>query len=140
MAFAVSAFYTGFAGAMYAHLVGYIGPDTFTQKQSVMFVTMMLFGGTGRLLHASFNGKTSALQIGGKFGLQFSQTLTRINFVGVESPVLRDRHMEKVHMRRLFIHVNHCGNDILRAHKFREKGFALLKKSSVFSWERRCPR
>lgn len=50
MAFAVSAFYTGFAGAMYAHLVGYIGPDTFTQKQSVMFVTMMLFGGTGSLL------------------------------------------------------------------------------------------
>lgn len=50
MAFAVSAFYTGFAGAMYAHLVGYIGPDTFTQKQSVMFVTMMLFGGTGSIL------------------------------------------------------------------------------------------
>ncbi len=50
MAFAVSAFYTGFAGAMYAHLVRYIGPDTFTQKQSVMFVTMMLFGGTGSIL------------------------------------------------------------------------------------------
>jgi len=49
MAFAVSAFYTGFAGAMYAHLVRYIGPDTFTMKQSVMFVTMMLFGGTGSI-------------------------------------------------------------------------------------------
>lgn len=49
MAFSVSAFYTGFAGAMYAHLVRYIGPDTFTQKQSVMFVTMMLFGGTGSI-------------------------------------------------------------------------------------------
>ena len=49
MAFAVSAFFTGFAGAMYAHLVRYIGPDTFTQKQSVMFVTMMLFGGTGSI-------------------------------------------------------------------------------------------
>ncbi|MEG1012411.1 MAG: branched-chain amino acid ABC transporter permease, partial [Ruthenibacterium sp.] len=41
-AFATSAFFTGFAGAMYAHLVRYIGPDTFTMKQSVMFVTMML--------------------------------------------------------------------------------------------------
>lgn len=50
IAFAVSAFYTGFAGAMYAHLVRYIGPDTFTQKQSVLFVTMMLFGGTGSIL------------------------------------------------------------------------------------------
>jgi branched-chain amino acid transport system permease protein len=49
MAFAVSAFYTGFAGAMYAHLMRYIGPDTFTQKQSIMFVTMMLFGGTGSI-------------------------------------------------------------------------------------------
>ncbi len=50
MAFAFSAFYTGFAGAMYAHLVNYIGPDTFTMKQSVMFITMMLFGGTGSIL------------------------------------------------------------------------------------------
>lgn len=49
MAFAVSALFTGYAGAMYAHLVGYIGPDTFTMKQSVMFVTMMLFGGTGSI-------------------------------------------------------------------------------------------
>ncbi|MGL5437925.1 MAG: branched-chain amino acid ABC transporter permease [Lachnospiraceae bacterium] len=54
MAFAVSAFYTGFAGAMYAHLVRYIGPDTFTQKQSVMFVTMMLFGGTGTIFGPIF--------------------------------------------------------------------------------------
>ncbi len=54
MAFAVSAFYTGFAGAMYAHLVKYIGPDTFTQKQSVMFVTMMLFGGTGSIFGPIF--------------------------------------------------------------------------------------
>ena len=96
----------------------------------------MLFGGTGRLLHASFNGKTPTLQIGGKFGLQFSQTLTRINFVGVESPVLCDRHMEKVHMRPLFIHVNHCGNDILRAHKLRKKGFALLKESPGVLWRK----
>lgn len=46
MAFAMSAFYTAFAGAMYAHLVTYISPDTFMQKQSVMFLTMLLFGGT----------------------------------------------------------------------------------------------
>lgn len=49
LSFSFSAFYTAFAGAMYSHLVGYIGPDTFTQKQSVMFVTMMLFGGTGSI-------------------------------------------------------------------------------------------
>lgn len=49
MAFATSSFYTAFAGAMYAHLVGYISPDTFMNKQSVMFLTMLLFGGTSSL-------------------------------------------------------------------------------------------
>lgn len=50
VAFATSAFYTAFAGGMYMHLVKYIHPDTFTQKQSVMFLTMLLFGGTGSLM------------------------------------------------------------------------------------------
>ena len=51
MAFAISAVYTGFAGAMYAHFVGFISPETFTSAQSVMFMTMLLFGGMG-----SFSG------------------------------------------------------------------------------------
>ena len=46
-AFAISAVYTGFAGAMYAHFVGYINPETFTSSQSVLFMTMLLFGGMG---------------------------------------------------------------------------------------------
>lgn len=49
IAFAVSAFYTAYAGAMYAHLVRYISPDTFAYKQSVMFMTMLLFGGTASI-------------------------------------------------------------------------------------------
>ena len=49
-AFATSAFFTGFAGGLYAHFVGYIGPDTFALKQSVMFITMLLFGGTNTLV------------------------------------------------------------------------------------------
>lgn len=49
MAFATSAFYTAFAGGMYMHLVGYIHPDMFLQKQSVLFITMLLFGGTASL-------------------------------------------------------------------------------------------
>lgn len=46
LAFAISAFFTAFAGAMYAHGVRFISPDTFMYKQSVMFLTMLLFGGT----------------------------------------------------------------------------------------------
>lgn len=46
-AFAVSAVFTGLAGALYAHFVGFISPETFTSTQSVMFMTMLLFGGMG---------------------------------------------------------------------------------------------
>ena len=49
MAFAISAVFTGFAGAMYAHFVGFISPETFNTSQSVMFMTMLLFGGMGNL-------------------------------------------------------------------------------------------
>ena len=54
VAFTISAFYTAFAGAMYMHLVRYVSPDTFMQRQSVLFLTMLLFGGTGTLLGPVF--------------------------------------------------------------------------------------
>lgn len=50
IAFAVSAFYTGFAGAVYVHLLRYIAPSTGQQKQSVLFLTMLLFGGTASMV------------------------------------------------------------------------------------------
>ncbi|HHV12696.1 MAG TPA: branched-chain amino acid ABC transporter permease [Clostridiales bacterium] len=50
MSFAISAFYVGFAGALYAHMIGFISPDTFVQNTSVIFITMLLFGGSGNLL------------------------------------------------------------------------------------------
>lgn len=50
IAFATAAFYTAFAGGMYVHLTKFINPDTFVIKQSVLFLTMLLFGGTGSLL------------------------------------------------------------------------------------------
>lgn len=46
-AFATSAFFTAFGGAMFAHLVKYVSPDSFLYKQSVMFLTILLFGGSG---------------------------------------------------------------------------------------------
>lgn len=49
IAFAISAFFTAYAGAMFLHLGSYIHPDTFIQRQSVMFLTMLLFGGTASL-------------------------------------------------------------------------------------------
>jgi branched-chain amino acid transport system permease protein len=49
IAFSVSAFYTGFAGAIFVHLIKYISPETAEQKQSVLFLTMLLFGGSGSM-------------------------------------------------------------------------------------------
>jgi branched-chain amino acid transport system permease protein len=49
IAFTTSAFFTAFAGAMYMYLVRYVSPEAVVQRQSVMFLTMLLFGGTGSL-------------------------------------------------------------------------------------------
>lgn len=58
LAFSISAFFVAFAGAMYLGLVGYLHPDMYLQKQSILFVTMMLFGGsaslTGPIIGAAF--------------------------------------------------------------------------------------
>ncbi|SDI34625.1 branched-chain amino acid ABC transporter permease [Proteiniclasticum ruminis] len=50
LAFSLSAFLTGLAGAFYAHLVGFISPDTFMSNQSNIFMTMLLFGGIASYL------------------------------------------------------------------------------------------
>ena len=50
MAFGISAFLAGLAGALYAHMVGFISPDTFMATQSNMFMTMLLFGGIGTMV------------------------------------------------------------------------------------------
>lgn len=47
IAFSISAFYVALAGALYGHFVNYISPSTFTYDQSVLFMTMLLFGGSG---------------------------------------------------------------------------------------------
>ena len=47
LAFAVSAFYAGVAGALYGHLIGFISPESFQTAQSTVFLTMLLFGGMG---------------------------------------------------------------------------------------------
>ena len=50
IAFTVSAFFTAFAGGMFLILMGYIHPDSFLQPQSVLFLTMLLFGGTASII------------------------------------------------------------------------------------------
>lgn len=49
IAFCTSAFFVAFSGAMYGYLTRYLNPTTFIYDQSVMFLTMLLFGGSGTL-------------------------------------------------------------------------------------------
>ena len=50
LAFALSAFYAGAAGSLYAHLIGYISPDLFVFRQSVTFLCMFMIGGSGYII------------------------------------------------------------------------------------------
>jgi branched-chain amino acid transport system permease protein len=47
VAFALSAFYGGAAGSLYAHLIGFISPDLFVFRQSIIFLCMFMIGGSG---------------------------------------------------------------------------------------------
>ncbi|MEW6266569.1 MAG: branched-chain amino acid ABC transporter permease [Thermodesulfobacteriota bacterium] len=50
IAFVVSSFIAGLAGALYAYLLGLIGPDHFTFNQSVLYIAMIIVGGMGTVL------------------------------------------------------------------------------------------
>jgi branched-chain amino acid transport system permease protein len=53
-AFALSAFYTGIAGSLYAHLLHGISPEDFTVYLSIDFVTMIVLGGLGSVSGALY--------------------------------------------------------------------------------------
>ncbi|GIT54331.1 MAG: hypothetical protein Ct9H300mP16_14910 [Pseudomonadota bacterium] len=60
MAFAISAAFTGLAGALYAHKLLYISPEAFTIFMSIELLLMVVIGGLGSctvsysVLHSSF--------------------------------------------------------------------------------------
>jgi branched-chain amino acid transport system permease protein len=49
IAFTVSAGFAGAAGGLFAHLNGYISPDSFGLQASILFLLALLFGGEGRV-------------------------------------------------------------------------------------------
>lgn len=54
MAFALSAFYAGVAGGLYAYVMGYINPEHFTLILSIEYLTMIIVGGLGSILGSVF--------------------------------------------------------------------------------------
>ena len=49
-AYAISTAIAGLAGALYAHLVGYLGPDSFTIMRSTEVLVMAIVGGMGTIV------------------------------------------------------------------------------------------
>lgn len=54
LAFAISSFYAGFAGALWTHYLASITPDPFTLFLSVEFIAMIIIGGLGSLTGSVF--------------------------------------------------------------------------------------
>jgi branched-chain amino acid transport system permease protein len=50
LAFAVSAFYTGIAGGLYAFILGFINPEGFHIVMSITFLAMVVVGGLGSIM------------------------------------------------------------------------------------------
>ena len=50
LAFAVSAFYTGVAGGLYAFILGFINPESFHLIMSITFLAMVVVGGLGSVM------------------------------------------------------------------------------------------
>lgn len=61
IAFAISAFYTGLAGALYAQAVTFIAPDGFTVFLSIQFLAVIIIGGMGSILGAVLGAITLAV-------------------------------------------------------------------------------
>ena len=49
LAFALSAGFTGVAGGLFAHKLGYLAPDSFTVQTSILLLLMVVVGGVGSL-------------------------------------------------------------------------------------------
>src|SRR3546814_18810339 len=54
LAFAISAGFCGFAGALFAHRIGYLAPDAFGILLSIHLLLMVVVGGLGSLHGALF--------------------------------------------------------------------------------------
>ena len=50
VAFTLSAAFAGTGGCLYAHLAGFVSPDSFTMQASILFLLIVLFGGLGRVM------------------------------------------------------------------------------------------
>jgi branched-chain amino acid transport system permease protein len=78
LAFVLSAFIAGIAGALYAHLVGFVHPGTFPLWLSIMLLAAVILGGTNRVASGAIAG--SAIIFGLPEFLRGAQELQMVGF------------------------------------------------------------
>ncbi|MBU2623069.1 MAG: branched-chain amino acid ABC transporter permease [Proteobacteria bacterium] len=54
LAFFISCFFAGIAGAVYAHYIGFISPVQFTLQDSILYLGILIVGGMGSIMGAIF--------------------------------------------------------------------------------------
>ena len=50
LAFSTGAFFGGLGGSVYAHMIGFVGPDSFTFMESITILVMVVLGGAGSII------------------------------------------------------------------------------------------
>ncbi len=113
-AFALSAFYAGIGGSLYAHLIHGISPEDFTVFLSIDFVTMIVLGGLGSV---------SGALLGAFLLMLLQNLLTRL-------PVVRD-------FKNLYVIV--LGVILILTITFLPRGIAGAWKSLRLRWSARSP-
>ncbi len=86
LAFGLSAAYAGVAGSLFAHYLGYIGPDHFSILLSIEYVVMVIVGGLGSILGAVLGAVFVTLL---PEGMRYVEEGLRIFFPGMVFPDLR---------------------------------------------------
>jgi len=87
LSFAISSFYAGVAGGLYAYTMRHIHPDHFTLLLSIQYITMIIVGGMGSIVGSIFGAVF--IVVAPEFIKLFAQSSARV------FPVLEGRYDEE---------------------------------------------
>ena len=74
LAFFISCFFAGVAGAVYAHYIGFINPVQFTLQNSILYLGMLIVGGIGSIMGVIYG--VTFMVLFEEFAFAISPTLT----------------------------------------------------------------
>ena len=100
LAFAVSAFFTGIGGGLFAFHLGQVDPTTFNLMLSILFLAMVVIGGVGSILGAILGAVTISLLNLKLKGLKMAD-FEQIPLAGQEIAAFLGRHFMETGMANI---------------------------------------